>query len=88
MGGEPGAVIKRDNVQQETMQEGSCHLILWVVVFGEVGVGESFLSCGSLVRIHVQQLQQQVDGIWVGPHKELIEVLLLIVRQGGQVAAC
>ena len=68
-------------------REGERDLIFWVVIFGKIGVGQSLSCCWSLVRVHVQDQTQQVNGRGVGPDKEGEEVFAGVEGEGSHVAA-
>ena len=76
---------ERQRERERERETESTHLILWVVVLGEVGVSEGLLRSWSLVWVHLQQVREEVDGVRVGTHKELEEVFLGVVRERGHI---
>ena len=42
---------------------------------------EGLGGCGSLVWVHLKQLREKINSTGVGPHKELVEISLQVVRE-------
>ena len=74
--------------ERERERERERDLILKVMVLGEVGMIESLSCSRSLVRVHVQQLSQELHGRGVSSHEEREEISPRVVGQGGDVAPC
>ena len=65
----------KNHMTGHLMSHDSTYLVFRVGIVSEVRVCEGFLSRQSAVRVHGEQLGQQIHRHWISSDKEFAEIL-------------